>query len=93
MKAMPSGHIPADALRHPSLFQGRNCRVRIPEEAQTEMRTILAEAVGLREEHMSWYSADFHFEASSAYNALGSPHLSLRNAWEVFTELVHQLAF
>lgn len=92
-KAMPSGHIPADALRHSSLFQGRNCLIRIPEDAQTEMRNILAEAVGLRERHLSWYSADFHSEASSAYQALGSPHLSLTNAWEVFTELVHQLTF
>lgn len=89
---MPSGHIPADALQNPDLFQGQDCRIQIPEDAQIEMRNILAEAVGPREEHLSWYSAGFHSEASSAFEALGSPNISLNNAWEIFTELVHQLA-
>ncbi len=83
---MPSGHIPADALRHPSLFRGHQCLIQtVPEDAQTEMRNILIEGVGPWEAHLAWYSADFHLKASAAYQALGSPQLSLANAWEVFT--------
>lgn len=91
LKSMPSGHIPADALRHPILFQGCKCRIRVPESAQAEMRNILTENVGPREAHLSWYSADFHLKALAAYETLGSPQLSLANAWEVFTELDNQL--
>lgn len=89
---MPSGHIPVDALRHPSLHGGRSCLIQIPEDALAEMRSVLSEEVGMRSEHLSWYSREFGDAASAAYEALGSPSISLGNSWEVFTTMAHSMA-
>lgn len=90
---MPSGHIPADALRHPhlQLHKGRSCLIQIPEEALTEMRTVLSEEVGERSEHLSWYTQEFGDIALAQYKALGSPLISLANAWEIFTAMAHSM--
>lgn len=84
---MLSDHIPADAIRHPSLHGGKMCLIRVPTDAQAEMRHIFSEEVGHRGEHLSWYSTDFGSCASNAYQAMGSPSLSFDTAWEVFAAM------
>ncbi|KAF9069298.1 hypothetical protein BDP27DRAFT_1383233 [Rhodocollybia butyracea] len=36
-KIMPSGHIPADALEHPELYNGLNCLIKVPMESVNEL--------------------------------------------------------
>lgn len=91
-KLMPSGHIPTDALCYPILFGGRSCLICVPEEAQMDMHNILTEEVGQCDKHLSWYSEDFHQEASVAYGAIGSPQLSLGSAWEIFTMMAEKMS-
>ncbi|KAF9440549.1 hypothetical protein P691DRAFT_793250 [Macrolepiota fuliginosa MF-IS2] len=91
-KMMPSSHIPDDALHHPSLHGGEPCLIQVPQDAQAELRTILSEEVGRRDVHFSWYSEDFHAYASAVYETLGSPQLSLTNAWNIFALMTHAMA-
>jgi hypothetical protein len=86
-KNMPSGHVPADAFNHPQNFGGLDCRIPIPKAAVDEMRRILAEEVGPRENHLSWFSAEFAALAENIYTQIGKPTLSLDTAWDVFQKM------
>ena len=86
-KDMPSGHVPAHALRHPEQFAGLNCLIPVPTEAVQELRKILVEDVGSYEDHMSWYSPDFRRLAEETYVKLSHPPITLDNAWKVFQSM------
>ncbi|KAJ7815603.1 hypothetical protein B0H13DRAFT_1532784, partial [Mycena leptocephala] len=55
-KDMPSGHAPADALKHPALSGGIDCSIRVPKEAIQEFRDALTEEVGPGESFLAWVS-------------------------------------
>jgi hypothetical protein len=67
---MPSGHIPLDALHHPSLFNSHDCLINIPAEPQDEMQRLMSDEISPREMHLSWYSPKFDPEALKAYEVL-----------------------
>ena len=90
---MPSGHVPAHALRHPEQFAGLNCLIPVPIEAVQELCKILEEDVGSYEENMSWFSRDFNQLAENTYASLSAdselshPSITLDNAWKVFQSM------
>ena len=77
---MPSGHVPAHALRHPEQFAGLNCLIPVPIEAVQELRKILEEDIGSYEENMSWFSEDFNQLAENVSAELSHPTVTLDNA-------------
>jgi hypothetical protein len=86
-KNMPSGHVPAHALRHPEQFAGLNCLIQVPTEAVQELRKILEEDVGSYEDNMSWFSEDFRQLAENTFAELSHPAITLDNAWKVFQSM------
>ena len=83
-KAMPSGHVPMNAFCNPAEFLGVQCKISIPSEAVQEMRALVVEETGVREQ---WIGDNFAKIAAEAYMQIGSPGLTLENAWEVFTAM------
>ncbi|KAJ6550296.1 hypothetical protein B0H19DRAFT_1211498 [Mycena capillaripes] len=77
-KNMPSGHVPADAFNHPQNFGGLDCRIPILKAAVDDMRRMLAEEVGPREIHLSWFSAEFAVLAENIYAQIGKPDSGTR---------------
>jgi len=91
-KNMPSGHVPMNAFSNPSEFLGVQCKIPVPSEAVQVMRALAIEETGPRED---WVGDDFRKIVDDAYLRLGSPALTLENAWEVFTALsdvIHTLS-
>ncbi|KAJ7599662.1 hypothetical protein C8J56DRAFT_1037235 [Mycena floridula] len=86
-KDMPSGHVPTHAFENPSLYGGLDCRVCVPQAAVDEMREYLTEEVGSRKEHLSWMSAEEQKMAEMLYARIGSPPITLKNAWDVFSRM------
>ncbi|KAJ7599776.1 hypothetical protein C8J56DRAFT_999559 [Mycena floridula] len=86
-KDMPSGHVPTHAFENPSLYGGLDCRVCVPQAAVDEMREYLTEEVGSRKEHLSWMSAEEQKMAEMLYARIGSPPITLENAWDVFSRM------
>jgi len=83
-KDMPSGHVPLHALRHPQMYAGIDCLIKVPRESIDEMRRILEEEVGSREENLGWVSNEFAILADKTYSGLNLPKITLVNAWEIF---------
>lgn len=73
-----------NAFHNPAEYLGAQCKIPVPLEAVQEMRALVIEETGPRED---WISDDFRKIVDNAYLQLGSPDLSLENAWEVFTAL------
>ena len=53
---MPSGHVPMNALNNPVEFLGIQCKIPIPPEVVREMRAMVIEETGPKE---NWVSDDF----------------------------------
>ena len=83
-KAMPSGHVPMNTFCNPAEFLGVQCKIPVPPDAVQEMRAFVIEETGQRE---NWISDDFAKIADDIYLQIGSPALTLDNAWEVFTAM------
>jgi len=81
---MPSGHVPMNAFQNPAEFFGTQCKIPVPLEAVQEMRALVVEETGPRED---WIGVDFRKSVDDAYSQLGSPVITLENAWEIFTAL------
>ncbi|KAF4600764.1 hypothetical protein EYR38_005409 [Pleurotus pulmonarius] len=86
-KDMPSGHTPIDALKHPKLLGGLDCRIPVPSEVITELRALLTEQVGSRETHMTWVSDDFVAHANDTHRELNLPIITFENSWDIFTRM------
>ncbi|KAJ7839738.1 hypothetical protein B0H13DRAFT_1650057, partial [Mycena leptocephala] len=86
-KDMPSGHAPADALKHPALFGGIDCSIRVPKEAIKEFRDALTEEVSPRESFLSWVSPEFDQLAKEVFQNLDVSEITLENAWDVFRDM------
>ncbi|KAJ7905018.1 hypothetical protein B0H13DRAFT_2233816 [Mycena leptocephala] len=86
-KNMPSGHVPADALKYPELYGGINCFIKVPKETIAELRQFLTEEVGPRSEHLDWVDAEFAALAEAVRKSLGSPQITLTNSWEIFRKM------
>ncbi|KAJ6452513.1 hypothetical protein C8R45DRAFT_945743 [Mycena sanguinolenta] len=91
-KNMPSGHVPADAFSHPANYGGLDCRIHVPPAAVEDMRNILTAEVGPKDEHLSWFGAEFGQVAQGIYEQIGKPTLSLETAWDVFQKMVPLIA-
>ncbi len=91
-KDMPSGHTPSYVMDNPNQFSGINCQIAVPPEAVEILRDYLTEAVGGREKHLAWVSDAFNDAARQAYEAVGSPKLTVFNAWDVFDRMTKVLA-
>ncbi|KAJ6464706.1 hypothetical protein DFH09DRAFT_1254597 [Mycena vulgaris] len=86
-KHMPSGHVPADALKHPEFYGGISCFIKVPQEMIKELRAFLTEEVGPREEHLRWVAEDFAAIAEEVHKSLGSPTITLENSWAIFKQM------
>ncbi|KAJ7838410.1 hypothetical protein B0H13DRAFT_1911838 [Mycena leptocephala] len=86
-KDMPSGHAPADALKHPALFGGIDCGIRVPKEAIQECRDALTEEVGPRESFLAWVSPEFDQLAKEVFQSLGVSEITVENSWGVFRDM------
>lgn len=90
-KEMPSNHVPQDALDHPEAWGAESCLIKIEKSSIDELRALLTEEVGPREQYLTWYSAHFAETAAEAYEELGSPELNLETAWDVFGDMSRAL--
>lgn len=92
-KYMPSGHVPIDALEHPQRFGGTNCLIPVPKNTIDEFRGYLAENedIGTRDSCLAFYSAEFASLAAAAHQAIGSPSITIHNAWHVFVQISNVL--
>lgn len=81
---MPSGHVPANAFCNPAELLGIHCKIPVPLEAVQEMRTMVIKETGPRDH---WVNDDFTRIADDVYMQIGSPALTLENAWDVFTAM------
>ena len=91
-KEMPSGHTPSYVTDNPNLFCGIDCRIAVPKEAVEILRGYLDEEVGPREKHLAWVSETFDIAACQAYEAVGTPKITVHNAWSVFERTAKVLA-
>lgn len=92
-KAMPSEHVPSDALEHPEVYDGHSdLLIPVPKEGQINAREYLTEEVGDREEHLSWYTHDFAVAAEEVYTKIGSPAINMETAWTIFDKMSQDLA-
>jgi len=73
-----------NAFCNPAEFLGVQCKIPVPAEAVQEMRALVFEETGPRE---CWMGDDFAKIADDVYIQIGSPGLTLENAWEVFTAM------
>lgn len=88
---MLSGHYPFRAIEEPTMFAGIPCKISVPREAVEEMRSILAEEVGPREQHLAWVTSEFSTQAGEVYAAIGSPTLTIETAWNVFASITQYI--
>jgi len=86
-KMLPSNHVPQDAVEHPEMYGGIDCLVRVPKSVVDDLRQFLAEEVGSREHFQMFYAPSFHAYASKVHRDLGAPHISLGNAWDIFSRM------
>ncbi|KAI0317797.1 hypothetical protein OF83DRAFT_1083382 [Amylostereum chailletii] len=86
-KTMPSGHVPAHVFENPTSTGDIDCSIEIPIEGVAKLREILTEEVGPRSAHLDWVTPVFANLASDVYAQIGSPHITLDNAWEVFRSM------
>ena len=80
-----------NAFHNPAEFLGIQCKISVPPEAVQEMRGLVIDEAGPRE---NWISGDFSTIADDVFMQIGSPTLTLENAWEVFTamsDVIHTL--
>ncbi|KAJ6470744.1 hypothetical protein C8R47DRAFT_1148134 [Mycena vitilis] len=91
-KYMPSGHVPADAFDHPQNYGGLDCRIPVPQGAVDDLRAMVTEEVGPRDEHLSWFTAEFHELAEAIYLQIHKPTLTLDTAWDVFQAMTGPMA-
>jgi hypothetical protein len=90
-KVMPSGHVPMNAFCNPAEFLGIQCKISVPLDVVQEMRALVIEDTGPREQ---WITDDFRNIADNAHAQIGSPALTLENSWEIFTamsDVIHTL--
>jgi len=77
---------------NPAKFLGIQCKIPVPPEAAQEMCTLVVEETSPRE---CWIGDDFAKIMDNIYIQIGSPGLTLENAWEVFTtisDVIHTLS-
>ncbi|KAJ7790053.1 hypothetical protein B0H14DRAFT_2396770, partial [Mycena olivaceomarginata] len=86
-KNMPSGHVPADILEHPEIYGGISCFIAVPLDTVDDLRSILTEEVGPRDEHLEWVSEKFQNVAEAVHESMGSPKIMLENSWKVFSQM------
>ncbi|KAJ6538251.1 hypothetical protein DFH09DRAFT_1399594 [Mycena vulgaris] len=91
-KNMPSGHVPYNALDHPQNYGGLDHRIPVPQEAVNDLRKMVTENIGPREDHLSWVSNDFNNLAHAIYKQIGKPELSLSTAWDGFQAMLEPMA-
>jgi hypothetical protein len=84
---MLSGHVPGDAIAHPTLYGGLDCRIHIPMEVVDDLREYLNDEVGPREAYLRWVTPEFSHMAEALYKLIGSPKITWDNAWDVFTQM------
>jgi hypothetical protein len=78
-----------NAFCNPSELLGIQCKIPVPFEAVREMCTLVLDETGPRG---SWITEDFRKVADEVYLSIGSPALTLDNAWEVFTAMSNTIS-
>lgn len=84
-KILPSGGTRRDFFFHPEKYNGAQCGIPVDVNVVDELIAQAMQAGG--EELMRYVELEFEEVAAEAYNAVGSPVITLETAWEV----VHQL--
>ncbi|KAL0955296.1 hypothetical protein HGRIS_004185 [Hohenbuehelia grisea] len=90
-KDMPSGHVPLDALKYPSLYGGLNCLVEVPKPIIQDLREYLTEEVGSRKECLHWVTDEFEALANEVWEDMGSPRITFENSWTIFAEMADRI--
>ncbi|KAJ3562110.1 hypothetical protein NP233_g9781 [Leucocoprinus birnbaumii] len=57
-----------------------------------DMRAVLTEEVGSREENLGWFDTGFAELTERVYNEIGKPQICLENAWQIFVQMAAALA-
>ncbi|THH19591.1 hypothetical protein EW146_g1615 [Bondarzewia mesenterica] len=86
-KSMPSGHVPAHAFSVPEQYGGVDCIIPVSPAIIEELRQMVTDDVGPREEHLGWVTKEFSVLASRVYHEVGSPKLTLETSWDVFQRM------
>jgi hypothetical protein len=88
-KANPSGFSPDYLMAYWDSIPGTvDCRIPVHLEVVAEMRAILDEEVGTRDEHLRWSTDEFSTVAEAVFEQLGSPALTFSIAWDVFGAMI-----
>jgi len=88
---LPSGHIPIDTFKHPQVYGGLDCLIRVTPEAIQHLREYLEEEVGPRSAHLNWVSQDFAAIAANVHKSLGAPVVTFTNSWDVFLDMSYAI--
>jgi len=89
---MPSGDSRIVFLQLPERYGGQNCLVTVDEDATENLRDMVTEEFGPREDWFRWVPTEFADAADEAFRALGSPKVTLDSIWDIFGDLVGLLA-
>lgn len=87
-KLNPSGGTPIDFWTRPEDFGGQRTGFQVPLEAVQAMRGGLTLT---REQAFQWVTPLFAQAAWAAWEAVGSPALDPKSAWDVFAQMEHVL--
>ncbi|KAI1785490.1 hypothetical protein LXA43DRAFT_1100273 [Ganoderma leucocontextum] len=93
-KDLPSGTSPTHIWTCPTHLRptARDCRVNVRRELIRELRDEIGGEDGRRQAY-NFVTPEFRAEADGAYMDLGSPPITLVNAWTIFLAVVNVLRF
>lgn len=83
-KNMPSGGTPRDFSTRPEAYNGQRLSVPVDYNIVEELRAQLPVS---REEAFRWVDDEFAAQADEVYANIGSPPLSLRSGWQIFSQM------
>lgn len=87
-KQLPSGGSPDDFYNYPERHGGEECGIDVDMDVITQLLDDSEEG----KKHMCFVDEEFEPLVEEAYEAIGSPAITLHSAWTVFRHLVVALA-
>jgi hypothetical protein len=79
-----SAHCPAQAFEFPESYGGQQLHTRVPKAAIDIVRANLPP-------RQTWLAAEVEKALEDGWIELGSPHLTLATAWDVYRALITQM--
>ncbi|KAF8181716.1 hypothetical protein K438DRAFT_1601425, partial [Mycena galopus ATCC 62051] len=87
-KYLPSGVTPQTVFQHPENFGLRHTGIPVDLTVVRELRNTLPES---REDCLCWVPLEFDLHATTAYEFLGSPELTISTGWTIYRRLLEIL--